>query len=82
MTEIVVGLDLSSSARAALGWAAEQARATGRTLRAVHVINASATYSMALGGVAVPIEPSEMDAPTSRRSRPYSTPRNQSWDGN
>jgi nucleotide-binding universal stress UspA family protein len=63
MTEIVVGLDLSSSARAALAWAAEQARATGQTLRAVHVISASSTYSMALGGVAVPIEPSEMDAP-------------------
>jgi nucleotide-binding universal stress UspA family protein len=63
MSEIVVGLDLSRSARAALDWAAEQARATGRTLRAVDVISASATYSMALGGVAVPIEPSEMDAP-------------------
>ena len=63
MTEIVVGLDLSPSARAALAWAAEQARATGQTLRAVHVISASSTYSMALGGVAVPIEPSEMDSP-------------------
>jgi hypothetical protein len=29
MSEIVVGLDLSPSARAALRWAAEQARATG-----------------------------------------------------
>ena len=63
MSEIVIGLDLSSSARVALDWAAEQARATGRTLRAINVINASATYSMAMGGVAVPIEPSEMDAP-------------------
>jgi nucleotide-binding universal stress UspA family protein len=27
------------------------------------VISASSTYSMALGGVAVPVEPSEMDAP-------------------
>jgi nucleotide-binding universal stress UspA family protein len=43
MSEIVVGLDLSPSARAALDWAAEQARATGRTLRAVHVISASST---------------------------------------
>ena len=34
MTEIVVGLDLSPSARAALDWAAEHARATGQTLRA------------------------------------------------
>ena len=63
MSEIVVGLDLSPSARAALDWAAEQARATGQKLRAVHVISASSTYSMALGGVAVPIEPSQMDAP-------------------
>ena len=63
MSEIVIGLDLSRSARAALDWAAEQARATGRTLRAVNVISASATYSMALGGVPVPIEPSDMDAP-------------------
>jgi nucleotide-binding universal stress UspA family protein len=62
MSEIIVGLDLSPSARAALDWGAEQARATGQTLRAVHVINASSTYSMALGGVAVPIEPSEMDS--------------------
>jgi nucleotide-binding universal stress UspA family protein len=63
MTEIIVGLDHSLSARAALDWAAQQARATGQTLRAVHVISASSTYSMALGGVAVPVEPSEMDAP-------------------
>ena len=63
MSEIVIGLDLSRPARAALDWAAEQARATGRTLRAVNVISASATYSMALGGVPVPIEPSDMDAP-------------------
>ena len=41
MSEIVVGLDLSPSARAALDWGAEQARATGQTLRAVQVINAS-----------------------------------------
>jgi nucleotide-binding universal stress UspA family protein len=32
-------------------------------LRAVHVISASSTYSIELGGVAVPVEPSEMDAP-------------------
>jgi nucleotide-binding universal stress UspA family protein len=63
MTEIIVGLDQSLSARAALDWAAQQARATGQTLRAVHVISASSTYSIELGGVAVPVEPSEMDAP-------------------
>jgi nucleotide-binding universal stress UspA family protein len=63
MNEVVVGLDLSPSARAALDWAAEQARATGRTLRAVHVIKESSAYSMGLGGVAVSIEPSEINAP-------------------
>jgi nucleotide-binding universal stress UspA family protein len=63
MTEIIVGLDHSVSARAALDWAAQQARAGGQTLRAVHVISAASTYSMALGGVAVPVDPSEMDAP-------------------
>ena len=36
---IVVGLDESSSSRAALQWAARQATATGTVLRAVHVID-------------------------------------------
>jgi hypothetical protein len=35
MNEIVVGVDLSQSARAAVTWAAGQARATGQTLQAV-----------------------------------------------
>jgi hypothetical protein len=38
-------------------------------LRADHVISASSTYSMALGGVAVPVEPSEIDA-TPKMMRP------------
>jgi nucleotide-binding universal stress UspA family protein len=65
VSEIVVGLDLSPSARVAIGWAAEQARATGQALRAVHVIHIASAYSMALGmdGGAMSIEPSEVDAP-------------------
>jgi Universal stress protein family len=36
---IVVGLDDTPTARAALRWAANQARLTGATVRAVHVID-------------------------------------------
>ena len=36
---IVVGLDESSSSRAALEWAARQAKLTGSVLRAVHVLD-------------------------------------------
>jgi nucleotide-binding universal stress UspA family protein len=65
MSEIVVGLDFSPSARAALGWAAEHARATAQPLRAVHAVDVSPAYNMALGmgGVSVPMEPSAMDTP-------------------
>jgi nucleotide-binding universal stress UspA family protein len=38
-TRIVVGLDDTPTARAALRWAAQQARLTGATVRAVHVID-------------------------------------------
>ena len=64
MNEIVVGLDLSPSARAALKWAAAQARATGQNLRAVHAFDTSATLTMAvgMGGLAVPVHASAMDA--------------------
>jgi nucleotide-binding universal stress UspA family protein len=37
--EIVVGLDDSPSGKAALDWAAQQARSTGAVLRAVHALN-------------------------------------------
>ena len=37
--EIVVGLDDSLSSKAALDWAAEQARSVGAMLRAVHVLD-------------------------------------------
>jgi nucleotide-binding universal stress UspA family protein len=64
VSEIVVGLDLSPSAGAAIRWAAEQARATGQALRAVHVIHIAPAYSMALGMAgAMSIEPSEVEAP-------------------
>jgi nucleotide-binding universal stress UspA family protein len=61
--EIVVGLDLSSSARAALNWAAEHARATGQHLRAVHAVDISPDFNMQLGmgGMAVPMNASVMD---------------------
>ena len=36
---IVVGLDDTPTSRAALRWAARQARLTGATVRAVHVID-------------------------------------------
>ena len=36
--EIVVGLDVSPASHAALAWAASQARTTGASLRAVHVL--------------------------------------------
>jgi nucleotide-binding universal stress UspA family protein len=38
-SEIVVGLDDSRSSKAALDWAAEQARSVGAVLRAVHVLD-------------------------------------------
>jgi len=75
MSEIVVGLDLSPSARAALHWAAEQARATGQTLRAVHVTHVVSAYGMALGmgGMAMSTELEGVEPSTAKRSRPCST---------
>jgi nucleotide-binding universal stress UspA family protein len=61
--EIVVGVDLSPSARAALRWAAQHARATGQSLRAIHAVDVSPAFNMAfgMGAVAVPMEASAMD---------------------
>jgi nucleotide-binding universal stress UspA family protein len=61
MNEIVVGVDLSPSAREAMTWAAEQARSTGKTLRAIHAVNLSPTFNMALGmgSVSVPMADAE-----------------------
>ena len=44
--EIVVGFDVSPSARAALEWAARQARSTGWTLRALHVVDWASAHNM------------------------------------
>jgi nucleotide-binding universal stress UspA family protein len=65
--EIVVGLDVSPSARAALVWAAEHARASGQSLRAVHAVDVSPDFNLQLGmgGIAVPMNASAMD--TARR---------------
>ena len=63
MNEIVVGVDLSPSARAALRWAAEQAIATQQDLRAVHAVDVSPAFTMAvgMGAMAVPMHASAMD---------------------
>jgi nucleotide-binding universal stress UspA family protein len=62
--EIVVGVDLSSSARLALAWAAEQARATGLSLLAVHAVDVSPAFSIRRGkrAVAMPVDPSELNS--------------------
>ena len=44
--EVVVGFDLSPSSRAALEWAAQQARSTGWTLRALHVLDWASVDNM------------------------------------
>jgi nucleotide-binding universal stress UspA family protein len=63
MNEIVVGVDLSASGRAALSWAADHARRTGQALRAVHAVDVSPAFNMPLGrsGVAPPMKVSEVD---------------------
>jgi hypothetical protein len=49
MNEIVVGVDLSRSTYAAITWAADQARATGRTFRAVNAVDVSPDFNLELG---------------------------------
>jgi nucleotide-binding universal stress UspA family protein len=63
INEIVVGVDLSPPAGAALAWAAKQARATGQTLRAVHAVDVSPAFNMELGmgAAAVPVDAAAMD---------------------
>jgi nucleotide-binding universal stress UspA family protein len=63
MNEIVVGVDVSWSARSAVMWAAEQARATARTLRAINAVDISPAFNMELGmgAVAKPVDPSAID---------------------
>ncbi|HEY5979801.1 MAG TPA: universal stress protein [Microlunatus sp.] len=55
MDEIVVGLDLSVSAQAALAWAAAQAKITGHRVRAIHALSLPATYTVAGGGYIPPV---------------------------
>ena len=45
MSKVVVGLDLSPSARAALAWAADYARLTGQPVLAVHALPVPATLA-------------------------------------
>ncbi|HET9648973.1 MAG TPA: universal stress protein [Microlunatus sp.] len=59
MAGIVVGVDLSDAGVAALRWAAQQARLTGESLRAIHVLKLPDAYALAgLVGAAVemPVE--------------------------
>lgn len=58
MAEIVVGLDVSVPAQAALAWGAAQARLTGQQLRAVHVMFPWSSY-LAAGGYIPLSMPSE-----------------------
>jgi hypothetical protein len=51
--EIVVGLDESLSSKAALHWAAEQARSVGTVLRAVHALDWPSGLGAAVGGGAL-----------------------------
>jgi nucleotide-binding universal stress UspA family protein len=51
--EIVVGLDDSPSSRAALNWAAEQAKRLGAVLRAVHVLDWP--YGLSSAGFPAPV---------------------------
>jgi nucleotide-binding universal stress UspA family protein len=52
--EIVVGLDDSPSGKAALDWAAQQARSTGAVLRAVHALDWP--YGLSSAGFPSPID--------------------------
>jgi nucleotide-binding universal stress UspA family protein len=56
--EIVVGLDDSPSSKAALQWAAQQAKITGAALRAVHAL--SGPYGLGSAGIPPPIHPMEV----------------------
>jgi nucleotide-binding universal stress UspA family protein len=52
--EIVVGLDDSPSSKAALNWAAEQAKSVGAVLRAVHVLDWP--YGLSSAGSPAPVD--------------------------
>jgi nucleotide-binding universal stress UspA family protein len=61
MTEIVVGLDVSVPAQAALVWAATQARLTGQHLRAVSAVFPWGNYLAAGGYIPLPMPSQEVD---------------------
>jgi nucleotide-binding universal stress UspA family protein len=56
--EIVVGLDDSPSSKAALDWAAQQAKSTGAALRAVHALDWP--YGLSSAGFPSPLNPMEV----------------------
>jgi hypothetical protein len=56
MSSILVGLDLSPSSRAALRWAAQQARVTGRRLLAINAVSVPPSLA-SLGIIGNPCRP-------------------------
>jgi nucleotide-binding universal stress UspA family protein len=67
--EIVVGLDDSPSSKAALQWAAQQAKSTGAVLRAVHALGRP--YGFAAPDIPLSVEPTELtpeEPPDTRRN--------------
>ena len=65
MSSILVGLDLSPSSRAALQWAAQQARLTGRRLLAINAVPIPTSLA-SVGIIGMPesaIEESNIDVP-------------------
>lgn len=63
MSKIVVGIDLSPSARGALAWAADYARLTGQPLQAVHAMPVPTTLaSVGVLGMPEPENPDNLDA--------------------
>jgi hypothetical protein len=71
INEIVVGVDLSQSGRAAVTWAAVQARAIGQTRQAVHAVGLSHAQCMVVAVPAARDHNADKDldhaAPTPRR---------------
>ena len=68
-SEIVLGLDDSPSALAALNWAADYARSAGLRLRAVHVISEQMSamgWTPGVPGMAYLVEPPSTEEVTAR----------------
>jgi nucleotide-binding universal stress UspA family protein len=75
--EIVVGIDDSPSAGAAIRWAADYARSTGSTLRAVHVIKLPDEHDM----YAYPVVADYLYADTSQLEERYRVPSTRVFQG-